>query len=274
MVGDFGLSRPLTSAEIGGSPAFQSPEMLTGRPILNLASHAKADIWSLGLVAWCLWAGQYNPFPRYQRGWQVAQAIDRGEHLQLSMAVFGDAPDMVALVRRMLSRDPSKRPSAVDVALAVGSIADKAEHLRARGWPMAEVVPLPLGGAGDVGLDSSADAAATPGLTPAARGAAPTASPTGAAAAVSSFAVGHPIVSAPAMAAAPVVTAPTTAAGPRGGAAAAVALKLVAAPPPAAGTMATVATTMTATAVTASTAGDGFNAGGGGGGGAGVASPP
>nr|XP_053627362.1 uncharacterized protein LOC128684977 [Cherax quadricarinatus] len=79
---------------IVGSPAYMSPEVANGLPY-----DGKADMWSLGC---CLYE-----LATLQRGYPYEQVHVEGEYSK----GFNEA------VISMLSRDPSRRPSAADLLI-------------------------------------------------------------------------------------------------------------------------------------------------------------
>lgn len=114
---DFGLALTRShveaaSGEIVGTLSYMAPEVLEGKS----ASEA-ADLFAVGVMIYELFTG-CHPF-------------DRGDDPQLVASILGGEPDwqrlgqgtaLVALVRRLLAKSPSSRPSA-DEALAALSEA-------------------------------------------------------------------------------------------------------------------------------------------------------
>jgi serine/threonine protein kinase len=87
-----------------GSPAYVSPEVLTCQPY----DGAAADIWALGVVLFVMVTGTYpfqetRPAALFQKIQQASDAVVFPAHVSKSTC---------ALIRQMLDRDPSHRPTA------------------------------------------------------------------------------------------------------------------------------------------------------------------
>src|SRR5438552_2714825 len=128
---DFGLARmaeaeTLTAqGDVPGTLAYISPERLAG----DEASEA-SDVWAVGVMLWEALSGRH-PF------WQTsmldtARAIEAGA---ASLSVLRpDLPKaLLEVVDRSLSLDPSRRPSAADLARALRGIAAPIRRRRRRG---------------------------------------------------------------------------------------------------------------------------------------------
>jgi Protein kinase domain len=133
---DFGLAR-MSEAEtlteqgdVPGTLAYISPERLAGE-----AATAAADVWAVGVMLWEALAGRH-PF------WQgsmldTARAIEQGA--QPLADLRPDLPkELSRLVDRALSVDPSRRPSAAELAGALRGAA--ATRRKRRRGPHAERV--------------------------------------------------------------------------------------------------------------------------------------
>jgi serine protease AprX len=103
---DFGLvhAAGMDGRTFQGTPAYMAPEQLRGE-----SAGAAADIYSLGVVAYELFAGS-NPFERSTRMAEIRAVLDE------SPAPPATAPeDAQVIITRMLSKDPWRRPTAQDV---------------------------------------------------------------------------------------------------------------------------------------------------------------
>ncbi|GAA5851452.1 hypothetical protein JCM8547_001099 [Rhodosporidiobolus lusitaniae] len=144
-VADFGFARWLPSQSMAetlcGSPLYMAPEILRYEKY-----DAKADLWSVGAVLFEMSVGK-PPF-RAQNHVDLLRKIERGE----DKIKFPDekrveegsdkvptkvAPDLKALIRRLLKRHPSERMSFEDFfrEAAAVSTAGQATH-----FPPAETV--------------------------------------------------------------------------------------------------------------------------------------
>ena len=85
-----------------GSPAYASPEQIARFPV-----GPPSDIFALGIVAWELLLGEH-PFPG--KGAERQAAIVAGRHRSLRGRKLH--PRLATLLRSMLTRNPSGRPSA------------------------------------------------------------------------------------------------------------------------------------------------------------------
>jgi [calcium/calmodulin-dependent protein kinase] kinase len=113
-IADFGSSEVFAEEDdllvrSPGTPAYTAPECCTGEPY----SARKADVWALGVTFYVL---KYSKFP-----FQSKSADDMYEEIQNKEIHFhppsskdedGDEDLLLLMIRRMLHRDPSARPSA------------------------------------------------------------------------------------------------------------------------------------------------------------------
>src|SRR4051794_27415794 len=113
---DFGLAAPAgTTGGVAATPAFASPEIITGG-----ARTPASDVYSAGAVLWTLLAGR-PPFP----GSDVA-AVLRAHVEQPPPRLEGHGPDLADLLERALAKDPARRPP--DGAALRGGLERPAER--------------------------------------------------------------------------------------------------------------------------------------------------
>ena len=127
-----------------GTPGFMAPEQ-----ILGLALDARADLYSLGCVAWWLLAGSEV----FSRNVPEAQLLKR--HLDdvpphLHEIVNGWLPpELDRIVAMMLAKEPEHRPaSAREIAARLRAIEIPPEHawtqVRATAWWRSYTPPAPV----------------------------------------------------------------------------------------------------------------------------------
>ena len=119
-VADFGLARLLVrnsshQTRLAGTPNYMAPEQLKGE-----ASPA-CDMWALGAVLFEMLSGS-PPFQR-ESEFQTMQAIATEEAPDPAHAAPGCPPELAALVRALLSKDPATRPDAPRAALELAAPA-------------------------------------------------------------------------------------------------------------------------------------------------------
>ncbi len=144
-IADFGLARgqdstQLTMAdEVVGTPEYMSPEMISQQTV-----DPRADLYSLGCMAYQLLAGQ-TPFNKGNL-LLVAQAHLRQEPVPLRVRAHDVPPELEAVVHRLLEKDPARRyPDALQTAAAFAPFADRTPPHRPR--PAAEPAAAGDGGA-------------------------------------------------------------------------------------------------------------------------------
>lgn len=126
---DFGIAREgdqnlTTTGNLVGTPAFMSPEQLSGKPV-----DARADLWSLAMVALKALTGQ-NPFERPTIP-ETMGAVVHGD-LPVPSALLPGLPAGVdAWFARACSRDPAARfASARELSEALWAAIDLPKTLR------------------------------------------------------------------------------------------------------------------------------------------------
>ncbi len=123
---DFGLAlmgdaETLTEqGDVPGTLAYISPERLAGEQ-----STAAADVWAVGVMLWESLAGRH-PFWRGSM-LETARAIEFGAR-PLGEVRPGLPKRLLRLVDRSLSQDPSKRPSARELAVELRGLAGADKH--------------------------------------------------------------------------------------------------------------------------------------------------
>ena len=103
-----------------GSPSYASPEQIQGQ-----AAGPSSDIFSLGIVAWELFAGEH-PFPG--EGRTRMRAIVEGSRRDLK--VRGLPSGISELLRAMLEAHPFKRPTATRVSAVLDKLTRPKSLLR------------------------------------------------------------------------------------------------------------------------------------------------
>lgn len=118
-----------------GSPCYASPEQIQGQ-----AAGPSSDVFSLGILAWELLAGEH-PFPG--EGKARMRAIIEGSRRELK--VRGLPSGAADLLRAMLDAHPFKRPTAARVAESLGHLLRPRSVLR---WAAVAVAATAALGAG------------------------------------------------------------------------------------------------------------------------------
>ncbi|MCL5286380.1 MAG: protein kinase [Acidobacteria bacterium] len=133
---DFGLAVRSDEAagEIAGTPAYMSPEQLTGQP-----ATAQSDIYSLGLVLYEIYTGKKTFEASSFAEWRRKHTEDLPTNPSLHTADLDPAAARVIL--RCLEKDPAKRPaSASQVAMALPGGDPLAAAIAAGETPSPEMV--------------------------------------------------------------------------------------------------------------------------------------
>ncbi len=132
---DFGVSRALSAATgdarlttaglVLGTPAYMAPEQISGEG----ASDARADLYSLGLVAYEMLGGA-GPFEAKSPQAMIAAHVTT-QPRPLS-ELRPDAPtQLTAIVMRCLAKDPSRRPqSAAELGAELRAVSSGAHPAR------------------------------------------------------------------------------------------------------------------------------------------------
>ncbi|MBI3201792.1 MAG: serine/threonine protein kinase [Myxococcales bacterium] len=138
---DFGIAREgdqnlTTTGNLVGTPAFMSPEQLSGKPV-----DRRADLWSLAMVALKALTGK-NPFERPTIP-ETMGAVVHGD-LPVPSQLSPDLPPGVdAWFARACARDPTARfATARELSEALWAAIGMPKNLRSS--PSASLAPLPL----------------------------------------------------------------------------------------------------------------------------------
>ena len=113
-VADFGLSRDLTGAEdlnltqtgvAMGTPLYMSPEQAQGKPL-----DSRSDIYSFGVTCFHMFTGQ----PPFRGKSAIEVALKHINEQPPSLAELRPdlPPALVALINRMMIKDPAARPQS------------------------------------------------------------------------------------------------------------------------------------------------------------------
>ncbi|XP_019962079.2 serine/threonine-protein kinase PINK1, mitochondrial [Paralichthys olivaceus] len=106
---DSSLQLPFISSWVsrGGNPSLMAPEVITAVPGSDVViDYSKADAWAVGAISYEIF-GQRNPFYR-----AVGLESRKYEEKQLPPLPSGVPVDVQIVIRLLLRRSPSKRPSA------------------------------------------------------------------------------------------------------------------------------------------------------------------
>ncbi|XP_005353023.1 serine/threonine-protein kinase PINK1, mitochondrial [Microtus ochrogaster] len=124
-----GLQLPFTSwyVDLGGNGSLMAPEVSTARPgPRTVVDFSKADTWAVGAIAYEIF-GLANPFYGQGRAHLESRSYQEAQLPEMPKLV---PPDARQLVRSLLQREASKRPSA-RVAANVLHLSLWGEHLLA-----------------------------------------------------------------------------------------------------------------------------------------------
>ncbi len=134
-----------------GTYGYAAPEQLVSAKDVD----DRADVYSLGVVLFELLARR-RPFVAAERGRLISLQLNEPAP-RLSALVPNLPAQLVALVARMLAKDPADRPDASQVAMELSSVRFKPPH-PARGWlralPILAVSLLPAPAAERMALDA------------------------------------------------------------------------------------------------------------------------
>jgi serine/threonine protein kinase len=141
---DFGLARQAgadrTDGGIEGTLGYMSPEEVLQRPIT-----AASDIFSLGIVLYELASGT-NPF-RADTAGATTRLIQGMDTPPLSVHAKRIPQKLDRLLRAMLSKSPSDRPTAAEVAARLEGLSEPSLARRRAAWTAAALAACALGSA-------------------------------------------------------------------------------------------------------------------------------
>jgi len=131
---DPGARSDTQTGMVVGTPEYLSPEQAMGSPL-----DGRADIYSVGLIAWRMLVGRHPFQAPDARGLVLMQATRPIPSLVEARPELSAFPSLVAAVGRACAKDPADRPPgagqlAADLETAVGP----------RATPSASLSPLPL----------------------------------------------------------------------------------------------------------------------------------
>lgn len=142
-----------------GTPLFRAPEVMAADEVARYTT--ACDIWSYGLVVWCLTHCDPSPFKGYPNPGRLYAALRRGVRPVVEAIAVADVGGsrLAALMAACWEWDPASRPSASAVLAEVEAIAREALGLAdgaaavaasspASAPPAVVVVAAPGGGSG------------------------------------------------------------------------------------------------------------------------------
>ena len=130
-----GMTRHTDTGAAVGSVGYMAPEQVEGHAVDN-----RADVWALGVMVY-EWIAGKRPFAR-ARPAEEAAAVLVGAHARLTAADRRASTDLADLVARCLALDPSRRPSAPELAAAIATMIDWTDDTAAE---RAAVIADPVG---------------------------------------------------------------------------------------------------------------------------------
>jgi len=123
---DFGLSMQMDEDDevehCSGTPLFMAPEILHNAGIHNAV---KSDVWSLGVIMFYLLVGD-SPYLNVTSLEGLLAIVDDGKFYMPSFLSKGTT----ALISRMMSNDPAKRPTLRDILRQTRHLRKRRSHSR------------------------------------------------------------------------------------------------------------------------------------------------
>jgi serine/threonine protein kinase len=121
---DFGIAKLLDAGQsltveggIVGTPAYMAPERFRGAPL-----DGKSDVYSLGVVVYQMLAGRL-PYEGEADGDLLAVAMRHLNDDPAPLLPHGVAPEVEAVVRAALAKDPAQRLGALELGFAFARAA-------------------------------------------------------------------------------------------------------------------------------------------------------
>jgi serine/threonine protein kinase/tetratricopeptide (TPR) repeat protein len=129
---DFGVARAtfasaLERRRLRGKPRYMAPEQTLGEP-----PTAQADVFALGIIAWELFTGV--PLYRGQDVRAILEAVRRTDPARVDRINADVPPEIVDAIATALSREPSARGTAADLAVACTRTALAAGARQLASW--------------------------------------------------------------------------------------------------------------------------------------------
>ena len=144
-VSDFGIAKTVDdldqtqTAELVATPGYLAPERLSGE-----AASQRSDLYSVGVLLYEALSGR-RPFER-DTPFAMMRAIERGDAEPLTSQRPTLSPEIVAVVERAMSVDPSERfESAGEMAAALEPAADLDATVPIAVADAPETVPIDVG---------------------------------------------------------------------------------------------------------------------------------
>ncbi|MFM2247811.1 MAG: hypothetical protein RL071_3886, partial [Pseudomonadota bacterium] len=144
-IADFGIARvwdgepgDTLQGDLIGTPGYMAPEQVTDPTAVD----ARADVYSLGALLYCMVAGRppFLPAPRWS---QTLEAAQRGDFAPIRGLAPELSENVAAVIERCLQPDPAARP-ADGRALAVALWGEGSPAARAVAGAQAPAQPLDL----------------------------------------------------------------------------------------------------------------------------------
>jgi len=175
-VADFGIARRVagrhdpdlseeSAAEeegtVSGSPPYMPPEQWQG-----LAVDGRTDLYALGVTLWQLMVGRLPVAPEGKEvGLAWYRAHVAGPRVPLAPLVPGAPPALIALVSRLVARDPSQRPPSA------AAVVDELDEMFARGLlepgaPAGDTAPASPPFAAEAGVNAPSEERSRAATTP------------------------------------------------------------------------------------------------------------
>jgi serine/threonine protein kinase len=128
---DFGIAKLINdhsdkrerAAAFAGTPEYASPEQAQGVQALD----GKSDIYSLGVIAYEMFAGRL-PFASQNIGDLLLAHVQKAPPA-MDLAWTGSSSALEALILRLLDKDPSNRPTLAEIRESLTTIREWTTHV-------------------------------------------------------------------------------------------------------------------------------------------------